>query len=588
MNAERLSVTKRTTKQRLFFFSFLLCILFIAGCANKIAIENPGISATPTAAAAETSTPTVTPTHGAIIPTATPTPTSGTLIPTATPTPASGTLIPTATPTSAMVIPTATNTPAGTVVPTPTKAPDKTPTAAPTAEPTKAAKKVSSGHPSLCGALSVTGTQLTDKNGNAVQLRGVSTHGIAWFPEYVNKPLFKELSEQWGANVVRLAMYTDEYGGYCSGGDKEKLRKLVKDGVSYATEADLYVLIDWHVLNDKDPNVHISDAKDFFREMSEEYAGHDNVLYEICNEPNGGTSWQSIKKYALEIIPIIKKNDPDAVIIVGTPNWSQYVDQAAKDPIEGYTNIMYALHFYAATHKDDLRKKMTSAVDAGLPIFVTEYGICDASGNGALDIASANKWVEAMDSKGISYICWNLSNKDESSALIKSSCIVKHSFSLENLSEEGRWLIDVLGGLPGISVGNSGNGKDPGQDNTNKGNGNYNGNTDNNSSKEPIDSPLTTEGTSGNIKYILSISNTWESEGKTFYQYDLTVKNTGNAEVSGWSLSIPAMGKIAVSNIWCAKASVSGNILNITCEEFNKVIPANAEISGIGFIISVE
>ncbi len=402
----------------------------------------------------------------------------------------------------------------------------------------------------------------------------MSTHGIAWFPEYVNKTLFRELSEEWGANVVRLAMYTDEYGGYCSGGDKAKLRKLVKDGVSYATEADLYVLIDWHVLNDKDPNVHISDAKDFFREMSEEYAGHDNVIYEICNEPNGGTSWQSIKKYALEIIPIIKKNDPDAVIIVGTPNWSQYVDQAAKDPIEGYTNIMYALHFYAATHKDDLRKKMTDAVNNGLPVFVTEYGICDASGNGALDIASANKWVEAMDSKGISYICWNLSNKNESSALIKSSCSLKHSLKLDDLSEEGRWLIDILNGEPTGKAADPVKTETPGKDET-----------------EPV-SPLFPQGlfdgAAGTWEYILNISNTWDSEGKMFFQYDLTVKNTGNTDISDWSVSIPFTGDIAVSNIWCASASVSGNILNITCEEFNKVIPANGEISGIGFIISVE
>ena len=294
--------------------------------------------------------------------------------------------------------------------------------------------------PSRCGALQVKKTKLVDKNGKVVQLRGVSTHGIAWYPQYINKKFFKELRKKWNVNVIRLAMYTDEYGGYCSGGDRKALIKLIKKGVRYAKEADLYVIIDWHVLLDQNPNRYVKQAKKFFKVMSKEFASYDNVLYEICNEPNGGTTWKQIKKYANKVIPVIRKNDPDAVIIVGTPEWSQRVDEAAQSPITGYSNLMYSLHFYAATHKDDLRARMVSAVKAGLPVFVTEYGICDASGNGAVDLVSANAWMKTMNKLKISNVCWNLSNKNETSALFKPNCFKKSGFKKKNLSFEGKWL----------------------------------------------------------------------------------------------------------------------------------------------------
>ncbi len=292
--------------------------------------------------------------------------------------------------------------------------------------------------------LHVQGSQLMNANNEPVQLRGISTHGLAWFPEYVNEACFQQLKDEWNVNVVRLAMYTAEYGGYCSGGDQQALKQLIKKGVEYATALDLYVIIDWHILSDGNPNLYVEEAKSFFAEMAALYAENDHVLYEICNEPNGGTTWEEIKQYADQVIPIIRAHDADGIIIVGTPNWSQFVEQAAADPITGYGNIMYALHFYAATHTDDLRNAMLEAVAAGLPVFVTEYGICDASGSGAIDEQQANQWIEAMDANGVSYVAWNLSNKNETSAMIDSSCDKTSGFTREDLSAAGKWVYDML------------------------------------------------------------------------------------------------------------------------------------------------
>lgn len=312
--------------------------------------------------------------------------------------------------------------------------------------------KTTTYYDASAGRLHVKGTKLVDKKGHEVQLRGVSTHGLSWYPQYVNDKCFAQLHDKWGANVVRLAMYTEEYNGYCSGDAKNRsdLKKLIKKGVRLAKKHKMYVIVDWNILSDGNPNSHKKEAKAFFREMSREFKGYNNVIYEICNEPNNGTSWKEIKSYARSVISTIRKNDKKAVIVVGTPTWSQDVDQAAADPIKG-DNIMYALHFYAATHKADLRNKMTAAINKGLPVFVTEYGICDASGNGAIDKKEADRWVQTMDEYGVSYIAWNLSNKQESSSIIKSSCPKVSGFKKSDLSDEGKWLYSMLRKKAGLT-----------------------------------------------------------------------------------------------------------------------------------------
>ncbi len=289
------------------------------------------------------------------------------------------------------------------------------------------------------GALSVDGADLVDKNGEKIQLCGVSTHGLAWFPQYVNEDSFRTLHDDWSINCVRLALYTDEYGGYCSGGDKESLKSLIRDGIAYATELDMYVIVDWHVLNDRDPNVHKEDALAFFQEMTAEYADYTNILYEICNEPNGSATWESVKSYAEEVIPVIRANDEDAVILVGSPTWSQDIDKAEADPLE-FDNILYTLHFYADTHRDSLRSRLEACADGGLPLFISEFGTCDASGNGANNFEQTAKWLELIEEYNLSFFCWNLSNKAETSSLINSSCQKTSDWSEEELSEAGKWM----------------------------------------------------------------------------------------------------------------------------------------------------
>lgn len=296
------------------------------------------------------------------------------------------------------------------------------------------------------GKLAVSGTDLVDASGSKFQLKGVSTHGLTWFADFVSKDTYQYFKDSFGINLVRFAMYTDtgDSYGYCSGGNKSEIEELLGKGVDAATDLGLYAIIDWHILNDNDPNMHIDDAKDFFDRISKKYASYGNVIYEIANEPNGGTTWDSVKSYAETIIPIIRKNAPDAIIIVGTPTWSQDVDVAAADPITDQTNLMYAVHFYAATHKDGLRNKVQSALDSGLPIFVSEFGLCDASGNGSIDYDQSDAWFDLINDKNLSYAAWNISNKAETSSLFDSSCTKTSGFTDDDLSDSGRYIKEKI------------------------------------------------------------------------------------------------------------------------------------------------
>lgn len=294
---------------------------------------------------------------------------------------------------------------------------------------------------------------MVDQNGVPTQLRGASTHGMHWFPQYVNQNAFQTLRDDWGINMVRLVCYPCDVGsvGYLTGGDstRQQLDTLIQNGVDYATKLGMYALVDWHV-HAYNPNEYLKEAKIFFTKYATMYKDHDNVLYEICNEPTG-TNWYSgngkdLYTYCSEVIKTIRDIDPDAIIICGTNTWSQDVDQVAAKPMKalGYENIMYTFHFYSATHKENLMEKVRLATKDGTPIFVTEFGICSADGNGSYDTENADRWIALLDELNISFACWSYSNCNEKSAYFKSSCSnAGGDWTADDLTTTGKWLINT-------------------------------------------------------------------------------------------------------------------------------------------------
>jgi endoglucanase len=280
------------------------------------------------------------------------------------------------------------------------------------------------------GHLKVDGTRMTDEKGKTVMLRGMSFGWHNLWPRVYNAGAVKWLKEDWHCNVVRASMGIElNDSGYLKSPASSVAK--IKTVVDAAIKNDIYVIIDWH-----DHNIHTDAAKTFFAEMATLYGKHPHVIYEIYNEPDHET-WPQVKAYSEEVIKVIRDIDPDNIILVGSPQWDQAIHLPAADPIKGYENLMYTVHFYAATHKQWLRDRTDEAIKKGLPIFVSECAGMEASGDGALDNAEWQKWIDWMEMNQLSWVFWSVSDKDETCSVLKKSAASEGGWKEKDLKEYG-------------------------------------------------------------------------------------------------------------------------------------------------------
>lgn len=326
----------------------------------------------------------------------------------------------------------------------------------------------------LNGKLKVSGTQLVNECGNPIQLRGMSTHGPQWFRNCYSEASLDVLVKDWGISIFRLAMYVEEQG-YIT--NPSGWRQWIDSYVDYCGQRGIYCLIDWHVLNPGNPNAHKDDAIEFWKYMSQKHGQKAHVLYEICNEPNG-VGWSDVKNYATDVVKAIRDNNDNTVIIIGTPTWSQDVDIASSDKVNG-TNIMYTLHFYAGSHRGELRSKAQSALNNNAPIFVTEFGTSHASGDANYSPDETKTWINWLNERKISWVCWSYSDKGEVSAtLVPGSC---NSKNWNNVSECGQLIKGLISAnkIP-FEACNGQNNNQNNNENQNNQNNNENQNNQNN------------------------------------------------------------------------------------------------------------
>ncbi|HUM66644.1 MAG TPA: glycoside hydrolase family 5 protein [Chitinophagaceae bacterium] len=279
------------------------------------------------------------------------------------------------------------------------------------------------------GKLSVQGTQLLDEHRKEIVLRGVSFGWHNWWPRFYNAGTVKWLKEDWGCNVIRAAMGVEPNGAYLDRPDWSK--EKIKSVVDAAIKEGLYVIIDWH-----SHNIRLPEAIAFFKEMASTYGKYPNVIYEIFNEPER-QSWADVKSYSIDVINAIRAIDPDNIILVGSPHWDQDVHLVADDPITGQTNLMYSLHYYAATHKQPLRDRGNYALSKGLPLFISESAGMEATGNGPLNEEEWGKWIEWAEQNKMSWITWSVSDKNETCSLLLPSAADDGGWNEKDLKESG-------------------------------------------------------------------------------------------------------------------------------------------------------
>ena len=259
------------------------------------------------------------------------------------------------------------------------------------------------------GQLQVIGTQLCDQQGNPVVLRGISLGWHNLWPRFYNKKAVKTLKNDWHANVIRAAMGLHIEDNYLENPDYAL--QCMENVIDAAIKQDIYVIIDWHshkLLTDE--------AVKLFGRMAKKYGKHPHVIYELYNEPIED-SWDALKEYAYTVIREIRKYDPDNIILMGCPHWDQDINLVAASPLEDVTNVMYTVHFYASTHKDYLRQRVVEAHKV-VPIFVSESGVTEASGDGEINEEETQKWIDMMERERISWVFWSVSDKNESCSML--------------------------------------------------------------------------------------------------------------------------------------------------------------------------
>lgn len=294
------------------------------------------------------------------------------------------------------------------------------------------------------GALSTDGARIFGADGEAVSLAGVSFFWstTGWGQEkFYNGDAVTHFAEDWNVSLVRAAIAADiPQGSYMDEPEANMDRAYAV--IDAAIENGIYVIADWHSHHAEDnPQAAIA----FFTDIAEKYGETPNLIYEIYNEPLDTADWSStVKPYAETVIDAIREIDPDNLIVVGTPSWSQDVDKAAANPLTGYDNIAYTLHFYAASHKQDLRDKAEIAIEAGLPLMVTEWGGVNYDGDGAVDEVSVREWMDFIRQNGLSHANWAVSDKAEGASLFQPGTSPTGPWAEEDLTPSGRLVRSIL------------------------------------------------------------------------------------------------------------------------------------------------
>lgn len=286
--------------------------------------------------------------------------------------------------------------------------------AAPLAEAPPAAVQAPAGSPvARHGALHVANGRVVDSHGQPVTLRGMSLFWSQSTPHYYTADTVAWLARDWKVSAVRAAIAAEGPDSALFHMDREIAKASTV--IDAAVANGIYVIVDWH-----QHRQHPDEAERFLTELARRYGHVPNVIWEPYNEPlRDGVDWsRDVKPYHQRMVAAIRRIDPDNLIVLGSPSWSQDVDLAARDPVAG-TNLVYTLHYYAATHKAELRAKADAALAAGLALMVTEYGVVEATGNGPIDLASSQAWWDWAEAKGISYLAWSIGDRNETSAALQ-------------------------------------------------------------------------------------------------------------------------------------------------------------------------
>jgi hypothetical protein len=271
----------------------------------------------------------------------------------------------------------------------------------------------------------VKGNQFVTAEGKAIVFRGLDASDPDklerdghWNKAYV------EAVKSWGANIIRFPVHPAAWRKR----GVEPYLKLLDQGVKWASESGLYVIIDWHSIGNLRSELFQNtmyettkkETLEFWRTMALQFKGNSTVaLFELFNEPTvmngalGTCSWAQWKELMEEVITVIRANGSTAVPLVAGFNWAYDLTPIAKEPINA-EGIAYVSHPYPMKREKPWEAKWTQ--DWGFaaekyPVILTEIGFCGPDEKGAhVPVISDESYGDAITAycanKGISYTVW--------------------------------------------------------------------------------------------------------------------------------------------------------------------------------------
>lgn len=275
------------------------------------------------------------------------------------------------------------------------------------------------------GRISVNENDFVNENGATVIFRGLDTsdpdklesQGL-WNIRY-----FEEM-KNWGANLVRFPVHPRAWNKR----GKENYLKLLDDGIKWAEELSMYVIIDWHSIGNLRTEMYQAEMYDttqkqtfdFWRTIASRYGNNTTVaFYELFNEPTtynnqlGTISWEQWKELNHEMITIVRANGGKGIPLVAGFNWAYDLTPVKESPLE-VDGIAYVSHPYPQKREKPWEEKWAKDwgfVKEKYPLILTEMGFSGPDDPGAhIPVISDESYGDAIteycDKNEISYMVW--------------------------------------------------------------------------------------------------------------------------------------------------------------------------------------
>ncbi len=256
------------------------------------------------------------------------------------------------------------------------------------------------------GRLHVGGSKLLNEYNEEFQMVGVNhatlvgTQRTPIPAECHSLKTFKTLNT-WGVNGIRIFIGRNFWDPTSE--DYNVAMSALQLAIDNAIASDMYVIINWNP-GGYDYGAPKQDEADyFFNDISSKYGNNPYILYEIWNEAESNYSWEDIKSFARHIIPVIRANAADAIVLVASPEWDKRLDLVIESPLE-IENIMYTHHTYSGDVQENNIRYLEEAIEANLPIFETEWsGVNGGTPTGDyIDEAQAITYAKILEKYNIS------------------------------------------------------------------------------------------------------------------------------------------------------------------------------------------